>query len=504
VSRPVIALVVALQLSCSGPRLHRTTVPPTQASQLDGEARWLKVHMHNGDVYVFRGWRVDEAAGTVTGTGDHHDPNRNILRSGTLTVALADVALLESNKVEREFSGLGVLVVLSAAVTIACLTNPKACFGSCPTFYVGEPAGRPIAEGFSSSIAPSLEASDVDALWFESPSDGRFVLTVTNEALETHVIRRIELMAASRPSNGRVVADPDGVLYQAHDLRPAARCRDAAGDCTGALAAADGIERSSAANERDLATREVIELAFPDPGPGPHALVIGGRQSFLSTFLLYQILGWMGRDAGAYLAALERGDADLLSQLESFHDLLGAVEVQFLDGATWRTAGSFDETGPIATDVQLVPLPPGVSPERLRLRLTQGHWRIDFVALARLGDRVEPIVLQPSDVESPVADASDRLRSPGDVLVSLPGDRHVLEFELPEAAGELELFIRSRGYYLEWMRKEWLEEENPAAVALTLAYPGLMMRMLAPAFKEVEPTLEDTFWKSRYAPPPGQ
>src|SRR6185503_12836908 len=106
---------------------------------------------------------------------------------------------------------LGVVGGASLAMTAVCLLNPKACFGSCPTFYVqGEHGWSLRAEGFSSSIARVLEATDVDALGVVDPPAGRFDLQMTNEALETHVVRWVRVLSAPRPEGVRVLRGEAG------------------------------------------------------------------------------------------------------------------------------------------------------------------------------------------------------------------------------------------------------------------------------------------------------
>ena len=61
-----------------------------------------------------------------------------------------------------------------------------------------------------------------------------------------------------------------------------------------------------------------------------------------------------------------------------------------------------------------------------------------------------------------------------------------------------ELFLESRGYYLEWVRKEWLADENPALAAMMLINPERALHVLAPDFKKIEPEMEEVFWSSRY------
>ena len=84
-------------------------------------------------------------------------------------------------------------------------------------------------------------------------------------------------------------------------------------------------------------------------------------------------------------------------------------------------------------------------------------------------------------------------------VVTLPGDSYTLVYERPMDFANRELFLESRGYYLEWMREEWMQEENPLALAELLLLPGRALKRLAPAYKELEPQFEAAFWGSRYA-----
>jgi len=187
-------------------------------------------------------------------------------------------------------------------------------------------------------------------------------------------------------------------------------------------------------------------------------------------------------------------------------DMLGRIEVQApqSDG-TWLTVGSVGETGPLAVNVHMLRLPPSAveGPVRLRLRLTKGNWRLDYVALAALEQPVEPRRIPPVAILRDGFDDSEALAAltdPAKTLVTFPGDRYELVYPLPEVDGDWEIFLESRGYYLEWMRQEWLAEEDPAMAALMFKRPRLALGYLAPLFKELEPGMEAHFWGSRYAP----
>ena len=69
-------------------------------------------------------------------------------------------------------------------------------------------------------------------------------------------------------------------------------------------------------------------------------------------------------------------------------------------------------------------------------------------------------------------------------LTTFPGDEYTFVYDLPQDFGNYELFLESRGYYLEWMRQEWLREENQDLAAMMFADPQSPLRLLAPQFKQ--------------------
>ncbi len=495
-------------------RLGAAALPPATAQQQEvgGQTKrrppkdmpdFLKAHLKDGRVVIFSSWQVDPSSRRVTGQGTALDLNRAVSASGARSVPLDSVALFESNVIETSNGvyDLAGLTVLSAAVSIVCILNPKSCFGSCPTFYLWDGEKQSLqAEGFSASVSPSLEASDVDALYRARPQGQRLSITMRNEALETHVVRYVDLLAAPRGPGERVFATPAGDFVATSELRSPERCSAEEGDCRDALLAFDGRERFSLADSTDLAAREQIDLEFAPRAGGDWGLVLASRQTLLTTYLFYQALAYMGRSAGAWLAALERGDASTRERSRALGELLGGIEVLGQDATgEWVVLGSTRETGPLAADVRLLPLPEGVT--KLRLRLARGAWRVDWVALARVERRVEPLRLPPARVLRDGAEDPEilaRLRERSRPVTTLPGDAYELIYDLPGDPAGCELFVESRGYYLEWMREQWLAEENPAMAAIMFTEPRLALRLMAPDFKRLEPRMETLFWESRY------
>jgi len=479
----------------------------TALDGLDGKSPWLKVHLPDGGLYLLSKWQIDEARREIKGEGTRMDARRDVVATGPFVVPIDSVAIFESNivHVSPAVVGLTVLSVASIGMTAYCIANPKACFGSCPTFYAENEASQTMlmAEGFSASVSPTLEDTDLDALFRTSPPSRKFTLTMTNEALETHVVRYTDLLVASQPPNGRILAAAGGSLWQAEELLRLDRCRGPEGDCTELLADCDGRERYSLADSLYLGAKEFLELEFAHIPDGELGLVVASRHTLLSTFLFYQGLAYLGENAVPALVRIG-SSTDPQQGSKTLGDLLGKIEIQVPgpDGA-WLTAGSTGETGPLAVNVHMLRLP-ALNPAdpRLRLRMTKGNWRLDYVALAVLGDRVTPVRISPSLVLRdgiPDPEALADLTSADRTLISMPGDRFDIVYELPAADTKCDVFLESRGYYLEWMRDEWMAEEDPAKAAMMFRFPKLALSYLAPKFKELEPDMESQFWGSRYA-----
>jgi len=213
-------------------------------------------------------------------------------------------------------------------------------------------------------------------------------------------------------------------------------------------------------------------------------------------------MAYFGTRAGEYLASLERGGPAAAARAMGMARLLGGIDVEVSQGGSaFRQLGSFDEAGPIAGDVRVLPFEAKGGPLRVRLHQAKGHWRLDQVALVRLSEPVVARALEPGAVtRGALADARalSLLRHGEGHLVTLPGDAYRIAFELPPSRDGLELFLESEGYYYEWMREAWLHEEDALMAALVLSDPAEALRRMAGPFKEREDGMERAFWASRF------
>ena len=508
----LIAITLILQPGCSGNRIERITGDPDKMSlyKPSKEMPFIKLHMRNGNVYILNSWEIRHEENSVIGTGEQLDFNRVTVKKGKLKITFSEIVLAETNVIGGPNSGgLVAATVITGVFTIVCIANPKACFGSCPTFYANNGHDYFLqAEGFSSSISPSLEETDIDALYNAKPMSEIFELQLRNEAYETQVIRKANILALPRKQGNRVFSSESGKFFEANNLMGPTEAVGEEGDCSEKICTFDGVERFSAADSNNLAEKEFIELSFNNVSKVKKGLVIASRQTLLTTFLFYQGLSYMGKTAGEWLANLERNSSTVKEIINRPRKELGGIELLIeTKNGTWKKIGEIGEHGPIATDIKAIPFDKeaGNSTLNVRLKMTKGLWRIDFIALADLIGEVNPISIFPSESFPKYTldncDVTRVLTNNDSVLVTYPGDKYFLHYKLPKDFENYELFLESRGYYLEWMREEWLAEENSSKVYQMFFNSKQFFKDLALQFKKVEAEMEETFWSSKYVLP---
>ncbi len=501
--------IFALAAACGTAVLTPSVQPAgTPAPAFTNKAQPLKAHTYSGNLYFLTTWAEMPGDSGLIASGTLFNPSRQAIGAGEFKIPRDSIALLEMNvkTIARPagITGIAVWVTLLGTTAAICAIDPKGCFGSCPTFYTGGASqDRPDAEGFSGSVARSLEATDVDALPYVTVRNGAITLLMRNEALETHAVQSLRILAAPRRPGSRVFAGVDGRFHEVAQLQAPVGCSGEDGSCLRAVNALDGIERMRPATDKDLGRMENVDFEFA-PQSGPIGLVLGARHSFVSTYLFYQTMGFSGRNAGRNLATLEREGARAFPGAFEMMRTVGSIEVLQMNSAgAWIPVSHFGEQGPLATDVQLVPLSDtdGSAPVRIRLRFAQGGWRLGYAALAARGAVVTPRSIDVTEVTregSSDSLALRRLLEPERYLVTYPGDKYEISFAIPEELRGAEFFLESRGYYYEWMRSEWLADEDPLMLGLVALNPRAALKRLAPQFKNLEADLETQFWASRF------
>lgn len=477
---------------------------------------FFKIHLKNGDVSVMDQWQLNEAQDSLFGNGKLYDFNRSELHEGQLIFPVENIAIIETNQLKEikskdkeRLSNLAILTGVNALVDILCLSNPKACFGSCPTFYLDgqQHFHSANAEGFSNSIAPSLEEKDIDALVF-STSATEFNLTMKNEAMETHVVNEVAVLAVPKKINEMVFQDEKGHFYNCGKLIPCKNAIVQNVSIKSKINKIDDLEYYSKTDAVNLAAKEKIFLEFDEVPQTDIGLVVNFRQTLVTTFLLYSALSYMGDEVGDYFAKLENNQL-ISDRIKNPYERLGDIDLFFWDDKKneWILFDQIYETGPIATNLIISPIKdfqPTNKKLKIKIELAKGLWRLDYIGLTDIDKKSTPHIARPNKLEVVTGEAYtlDPVLSDDEKYINtMPGDEFKFTFNLPALEDDYnyELFVSSKGYYLEWIRSDWLKRKDKSKLKNMLLGNDATWRELAEEFKSMEHEMEEVFWNSKYA-----
>jgi hypothetical protein len=224
----------------------------------------------------------------------------------------------------------------------------------------------------------------------------------------------------------------------------------------------------------------------------------------MTTYLIYSAFGYMGDEIGDIMAKMERTDETKEKVKNGIKKELGKIDVYTWNDrkSTWEFRHGFYEVGPIAINRQLIPLQnlSSGSEVKLKLVLNKGYWRLDYAGLTRIKEKVEPVQISPVAVLNkgiPDKQALGDILHPDRYLISMPGSEYRFSFMLPEQNTDYELFLYSKGYYLEWMREHWLKDKDLLKLWQMVNLPKKYLREEAKNYKQYETTMEQQFWESK-------
>jgi hypothetical protein len=474
---------------------------------------FLKAHLQNGDVIILSGtWQVDTIQNLVSGTGTRYNYNRRKTYEGTMSIPIDSVAIFETNTKmvrpeEGRIAALSIMAGVDVVLSIICLSNPKACFGSCPTFYLNEKDNIHFAdaEGFSNAIAPSMEYADIDALGNRPVSDSLFSITMKNEALETHCVKDVKLLVYPINKDDRIYQSPDNDFYRCENTYLITHADDSEGDVTSLLQNDDRQERPSLADEKNLRRKEAIYLDFENVKDANNlGLIIDFRQTLMTTYFIYSAMGYMGDEVGDIFASIESQPGTMEKLKDGIKKELGNIDVYSWNELknSWEPENGFYETGPIARNKQILLLKNTASGSQVKLKLVvnKGLWLIDYLALTNIKEKVSPVEISAASIlnKGNIDDeALASIKNPEKYLISMPGSEYKFNFILHDKNQEYELFLYSKGYYLEWMRAHWLKDKDLPKLRQMVENPRKYLKAEAKNYKRYEQIMNEEFWNSK-------
>ena len=429
----------------------------------------FKAHLKDGSAMIFlNGAHVSQDS--VIGWGDLYSADQRSLgkRNGVKLDSVAGLTNYWNGTKATE----SVLLTMAGTVAGFFATSAAlvALFGSCPTFYTDTDGVAGLeAEGFSYSIAPLFESRDLDALRGR-PRNGVFTIEMRNEALETHFINHLELLAFEHPHGMRVLPDGRGNLTAIGVQQAARRAVDRSGrDVAGILRSADDQLFESADARLHSATSsdlmDYVDVDFGIARSDSAAVTVRLRNSLLTTVLLYDVmLGSAGAGALDWLAH-DLQQVGTAAELGKWYVERMGLRVLVKTETGYVEAGRIPDVGPIAwKDVAV--MVPARKGERLlvRIEFPTDSWRIDKLSIAFDARSVAPRTLTPARVRHPEgaldARSLNAITSADEAyLITEPGRRVFIDFDVPSASpGHTQSFIlASQGYYNEWIRPAWAQ-----------------------------------------------
>lgn len=484
------------------------------------EKMYLKAHLKDGGVILFTtDWFIDSTRNVVLGEAQCYDINRRETYSGITETKAEDVILFETNSLNTNrvasLKKNKVMFMVTAAALFVCIADPKICYGSCPTFYLEDQPENVFssdAEGFSSAIHPSLEYTDCDGLGAQQVVDQSVSLTMKNEALETHCIDAISLVAIPIQEGERIYHNPENDFWRCRESQAPATAVSDNSEVSALLSSSDLNEYHRWTDKGNMLEKEDVYLTFPGiPNTDQYGLVLDFRQSLMSTYLFYGALSYMGPLNSDYYAQFGNKDIAKAGWKPSVFEEMGGIEVSVWSQSKkqWKKVGIFDETGPIAMNTQMLAIGQVDGEVKMRLRMTRGAWRIDAAQLVQAIEKMDITewTNAPRSIQNQQASKQELYIDPlhfqadNEYFMSMPGESYTLEFDVSGEAESHELFLFSEGHYIEWMRGEWLQPTNRQKLRQMHLFPRQYLKQESEKFVEYEEEMERLFWESKVTTP---
>jgi hypothetical protein len=146
--RLLLIIFLSLSSACSTTRIVREFHDPIKLNSSQIHNKSIKVHMTDGCLYLLDSLKSGSSIDSVSGYGSYYNQYRELIKTNKSSssyyygppfkIPMSGVALFETNDatgLRGKVVAMTLIGVPTLIVSIYCIINPKACFGSCPTFY---------------------------------------------------------------------------------------------------------------------------------------------------------------------------------------------------------------------------------------------------------------------------------------------------------------------------------------------------------------------------------
>jgi hypothetical protein len=209
---------------------------------------------------------------------------------------------------------------------------------------------------------------------------------------------------------------------------------------------------------------DFVELEFMTEDLGADsALVLRMRNSLLNTVMFYDVmLRGLGFEALDWMSG--KGlTLDMMRSALWYKERMGMIVSVWANGRYEEVARIKDQ-GPIAWKDIAIRVPVRGDRTRVRLSFVADNWRLDSAAIGRARSvdfRAIPVTPDGGLVTSRLAESL--AKADDGYFVTRPGDHIQFSFETsaPVKGRDRTYFLSATGYYVEWIRQEWLRDSLP-------------------------------------------
>jgi hypothetical protein len=253
-------------------------------------------------------------------------------------------------------------------------------------------------------------------------------------------------------------------------------------------------------------TSDWIDLRVQPPrGSRSATLVVRLKNTLLSTVLFYEVvLGSQGVQALDWTQRMN-SDPAYASLFRSVYSEFSGVKIMVHRDGAWSMVGGVPDVGPVGWKPVAVRVPVENDEELLlRMQFFPDNMMIDYLAFSFDTEerRIDASVVPPVAVRDrtgefrpdilPLIQAKD-----GRYLLTEPRDVYRFSYNLPAADGfEMSLFLRSKGYYTEWIRGNWISSPRPGR-NFDIFHVNQTMTRLADLWIKERGSMESLFFRNR-------
>ncbi|MBK8504736.1 MAG: hypothetical protein IPL46_22515 [Saprospiraceae bacterium] len=481
----------------------------------------LKIHLNNGSLVISPdGIEVSNAGDSTFITpalgATMYDLHRNQLQMPA-RIWLDEVVFVENYSKEISIASLpGTAAAFTGGAALAVLI-----FGSCPTFYSTQ-GEFPVleGEGFSYSIAPRFEEDDLDRIISGDSQDGLFSLSIRNEAWETHYINQFNLISVDHPPGFEAFPTYERSMFfkqkkQVLLMGPTVESlvvRSKSGNNISSLIQ----ERDELSYRSDAALTDAmvidpsvedwleLEVQVPD---GKKEVVIGFklRNTLLNSLFFYEML--LDRQNFEAIDWIDSKNSELIYAMNFYrwYTSVFGLKIDVEKNGKYVEHERIGDTGPSAWNYLAFTLPVyGNGKQKIRLRFIPDNWEIDWIGLS-MEDQMKT-TMQPLELievmhrgkQTTAHTAAQLEEVDKEYLVTSPGEEYKLKYAVPSLVQGMErtYFIQSRGFYMEWLRKHWLEPANGEEMREPLKLNQELIRSLYQSWDKKRIDFEHDFFKT--------